>query len=394
MAENNPGISFDNTQIAFASKSDKELKKANFLFSVMNVGWLINLSKRLVPLAIQWKLPVRRIIRNTIYEQFCGGETLKQTAITADKLQHAGVGVILDYGMEAKESEQAFDHTRDEFIRLIDYASGQPNISHIAIKVTGFGRFALLEKIHAGETLTAPEKQGFEKLRSRVLDVCKAAAQKKVGIMMDAEESWIQQPVDDLCMEMMELFNQQEALIFNTYQLYRHDRLEFLQASFQAAGQKGFLLGAKLVRGAYMEKERKRAEEMKYTSPIQKDKETTDRDYNEAIRFCLQHIDKISVIVASHNEYSNLYTTQLMQELGIPFNHPHIHFSQLFGMSDHITFNMAGAGCKVSKYLPYGPVDDVIPYLLRRAQENSSVSGQTSRELSLIRKEIKRRGID
>lgn len=384
-------ISFDNTETAFAYKSDKELRKANFLFTSMAIHWLVKAGTRLTPLALKWRLPVKRIIRDTMYEQFCGGETLEKTAVTSEKLGKSGVGVILDYGVEAKEGEAEFDKTAHEFVRVINYAAGQRNIAHIAIKVTGFARFGLLEKLHSGEALSNTEQQEYERVKSRILLVCNTAAEKNTGILFDAEESWIQRPVDELCMDMMQRFNRQNTVIFNTFQLYRHDRLEFLQQSFTTTRQQGVLLGAKLVRGAYLEKERRRATELNYRSPIQPDKEATDRDYNAALLFCIDHIDHICFFVASHNEYSNLLTTRLLLEKGIPFSHPHVHFSQLYGMSDHISFNLAGAGCRVSKYLPYGPVEDVIPYLMRRAQENSAVSGQTGRELALIRKEIKRR---
>ncbi len=384
-------ISFDNTETAFAYKSDKALRKANFLFTSMAIHWLVKAGTRLAPLALKWRLPVKGIIRNTMYEQFCGGETLEKTAATSEKLGKSGVGVILDYGVEAKEGEEEFDKTAQEFIRVINYAATQQNIAHIAIKVTGFARFRLLEKLHAGAALNEAEQQEYERVRSRVLRVCSTAAEKNTGILFDAEESWIQQPVDDLCMEMMKKFNRADAVIFNTFQLYRHDRLEFLQRSFDITRRQGVVLGAKLVRGAYLEKERRRATELNYPSPIQPDKLSTDRDYNAALKFCVEHIEGICFFAASHNEYSSLLVTKLLTEKNIPLSHPHVLFSQLYGMSDHISFNLAKAGCKVSKYMPYGPVEDVIPYLMRRAQENSAVSGQTSRELALIRKEIKRR---
>jgi proline dehydrogenase len=239
--------------------------------------------------------------------------------------------------------------------------------------------------------LSKAEKEEWERVKQRMEKIIAVAASVKVGVLVDAEESWIQEPVDALTMRMMEKYNKDKAVIYNTIQLYRADRLEFLQESFRQAQEKKFILGVKLVRGAYMEKERLRAAEMKYDSPIQPDKAASDRDYNAAVAFCIDHLDSIAVIIASHNEYSNLYATQLLQQKGLPFNHPQVHFSQLYGMSDNITFNLAKAGCSVSKYLPFGPIKEVIPYLMRRAQENSSVSGQTGRELGLIKKEMKRR---
>ncbi len=315
--------------------------------------------------------------------------------------------VIIDYGVEGKEGEENFEHARDQFIKVINYAATQNNIPFMSIKVTGMARFALLEKLNglmdqssgtlvkryqaALEELDATEQAEWEKLRQRMLRICETASQKKIGVLIDAEETWIQQPVDALTVLMMDQFNKGKCLVYNTTQHYRTDRFAFLKECCAAAIERNFILGAKLVRGAYMEKERKRAAEMNYPSPIMPDKESTDNDFNESLRFCIDNIENVSVIIASHNEYSNLLPIQIMQQKGLPFDHPHIHFSQLYGMSDHITFNLAHAGCNVSKYLPFGPIRDVISYLMRRAQENTSVKGQTGRELKLIKKEIERR---
>lgn len=407
---NNPAsISFENTESAFAYKSDKALKKARFLFSSMGKPWLLNVGLKITPFAIKWNLPfTKTVIRNTIFSQFVGGETLQETAAVAKKLGEYHVQVILDYGVEGGDNGEAgFDHATEEFIRVINYAATQPNIPFMSVKVTGFSRFALLEKLdslmNAGggtlmkrylgaiEQLSAGEKEEWHRVRVRMLRVCEAAIAKNIGVLIDAEETWIQDPVDVLTILMMEKFNKTRPVVYNTLQLYRSDRLTFLKDSLEAAVLKNFILGAKLVRGAYMEKERKRAVDMKYPSPIQTDKESTDKDFNEGITFCINHLDRTALIVASHNEYSNLLATQLLQQKGLPPDHPHIHFSQLYGMSDNITFNLAKAGCSVSKYLPFGPIKDVIPYLMRRAQENSSVSGQTGRELALINKELERR---
>lgn len=408
MSDNSNPLSFDNTEYAFAYKSDKELRKANFLFSGMGIGWLVRFGTRVTPWAINAGLPVKGIIRKTIFEQFVGGETLQQTAVVARKLGQYNVQAILDYGVEGgDDGEAGFDHACEEFIKVIEYAATQPNIPFMSVKVTGIARFALLEKLDSSvatvggslmkryvkalNDLTPDEKEEWQRVNNRLLKICQTAADKKVGVFIDAEETWIQDPVDVLTTLMMDQFNRSRAVVFNTFQLYRHDRLKFLQDSLEAANERNFILGAKLVRGAYMEKERKRAAENGYPSPIQPDKESCDRDYNEAIRFCVDHLDRISLVVASHNEYSNLYTTQLLDQKRLSHNHPHVHFSQLYGMSDNITFNLARAGFAVSKYLPFGPIQDVIPYLMRRAQENSSVAGQTGRELGLIRKEMKRR---
>lgn len=387
MINNQPAISFDNTEYAFAYKTDKELKKAHFLFSSMGHQWLVNMGTSVTPWAIKAGLPIKGLIRNTIFKQFVGGETLDETTHAAKKLEQFNVQVILDYGVEAIEGEVNFDHTCEEFIKVIQYAATQSNMPFISIKVTGFARFGLLE-----QPIDENDEE-WQRVIKRMDQIMAAAAATKVSVLVDAEETWIQEPVDVLTMQMMEKYNRERPVVYNTIQLYRHDRLAFLKESFQQAEQQGFILGVKLVRGAYMEKERKRATDMGYPSPIQPDKAASDRDYNKAVEFCIEHIDKIYTIIASHNEYSNLYVTQLLQQKGLPLNHPHIHFSQLYGMSDNITFNLAKAGCSVSKYLPFGPIKDVIPYLMRRAQENSSVSGQTGRELGLIKKELQRRKI-
>ena len=404
-------ISFDNTEYAFAYKKNNELQKARFLFKSMGIPWLINAGLKLTPLAIKWNLPfTKTLIRSTIFKQFVGGETLEETAAVARRLSDFHVEVILDYAVEGgSDGEAGFDHATEEFIKVINYAATQPNIPFMSVKVTGFSRFVLLEKIDelmnrnegtlmkrylkSLEQLDDKEKEEWHRVRVRMLRVCEAAADKSIGVLIDAEETWIQDPVDALTILMMDTFNKRRRVVYNTIQLYRKDRLQFLKDSYDAAKERDFVLGAKLVRGAYMENERNRAIEKNYPSPIQPDKESTDSDYNEAVQFCIQHIDRIAVIIASHNDQSNLYGVEQALQNNIELNHPHIHFSQLYGMSDNITFNLAKAGCSVSKYLPFGPIEDVIPYLMRRAQENSSVSGQVGRELVLINKEIQRRAV-
>jgi len=406
----NREISFDNTAIAFAYKSDKELKHARWLFSIMAKPWLVKLGTRLAPWSIEAGLPVKGLIRKTIFKQFVGGETLEQTIPVAKKLGDYHVQVILDYGVEGKDGEENYDHACDEFIRVINFAATQPNVPFMSVKVTGIARFSLLEKLDklmhevngsslmdnynkALMQLNVEELNEWNRVHGRIKKISEAAKNAGVGFLIDAEETWIQDPIDALTMLMMDDYNKQKVIIYNTLQLYRHDRLEFLKKSYEAAVERGFILGAKLVRGAYMEKERKRAEENNYPSPIQPNKEATDKDYNDAVRFCIEHLNQIGLIIASHNEESNLLGVELLEEKNLPLDHPHVHFSQLYGMSDNITFNLAQAGCSVSKYLPFGPIKDVIPYLMRRAQENTSVGGQTSRELSLVEKEIERRGI-
>lgn len=390
-------ISFDNTENAFAYKTDKELKSAKFLFNTMGFPWFVQIGTRLTPFIMKTGLPVHGIIRKTIFKQFVGGETLEETAAIGETLGRYGVQVILDYGVEGKQGEESFDHATEEFIRVINYAATQTNIPFISIKVTGLARFGLLQTLDEAPRLRSgihdheEEIDEWDRVRERMYTICEIAAEKNIGVLVDAEESWIQDPIDRLTIEMMAHFNKEKVIVYNTIQLYRHDRLHFLKLSHRIAQQQGFMLGMKLVRGAYMEKERARANERGYQSPIQPDKASTDRDYNEAVAYCIEHLDQIGLIVASHNEETNLLAAQLLNNRGLAHNHPHIHFSQLFGMSDNITFNLAKEGFSVSKYLPFGPIRDVIPYLMRRAQENSSMKGQTGRELSLIKKELQRR---
>lgn len=402
-------ISFDNTEQAFAYKTTSELKKARFLFGIMGKPAMLKLGLKLLPRAVKNNIPfTSTLIRKTLFSQFVGGETLEETAGAAAKLARFNVQVILDYAVEGgHEGEPGFDHATGEFIKVVDYAATQPNIPFMSIKVTGIARFSLMEKLdalmkagestlmkrytNALEKLPQEEREEWLRVVARLQKICLAAKDKNIGMLIDAEDSWIQDPVDAVTLLMMDTHNRDRAIVFNTLQLYRHDRLSFLHSSLTAAQERNFILGAKLVRGAYMEKERQRAADLGYPSPIQPNKGATDRDFDEAIKFCVNNIDRISLIVASHNEQSNLLTTELMDEKGLPHNHPHIHFSQLYGMSDNITFNLAKAGFGVSKYLPFGPIKDVVPYLMRRAEENSSVSGQTGRELGLIHKELRRR---
>jgi len=390
-------ISFENTQNAFAYKSTKALKSAKLLFGFMGYPKLVQLGTNLVPALLKAGLPIKGIIRNTIFKQFVGGETLAQTIPVAQMLAEHNVDVILDYGVEGKEGEENFDHATQVFIDVINHAASQKNIPFISIKVTGLASHELLQTLHEAPRLRSGihdneiEQAAWDRVRERMYAICEAAAEKNIGVLVDAEESWIQDPIDRLTMEMMAEFNKQKAVVFNTIQLYRHDRLHFLRISHQIAEAQGFILGLKLVRGAYMEKERAVAIEKNRTSPIQVSKEATDADYDEAVRFCMDHIHSTAVIIASHNEQSNLLGAKLLDEMMLPHNHPHVHFSQLYGMSDTITFNLAKEGFNVSKYLPFGPIQDVIPYLMRRAQENTSVSGQTGRELMHLKRELARR---
>ena len=382
---------FDNTEIAFKYRSNKELKRARFLFSSMGSPMLTKIGMKMTSLAISWNLPVQGLIKTTLFDQFCGGETMEEAAGTAAEIGKYGVSTILDYGVEGKESEEDFDKAVPEFIKAIKYAASSKNIPFISLKVTGFAAFGLLERIHSGNMLKASEVEAWKRVGNRIDLICKAAADNNIMVLVDAEESWIQRPVDDLTNAMMEKYNKTKVYVFNTFQLYRHDRLVYLKQSNEQAQSKGYLLGAKLVRGAYMEKERARAVEKNYPSPIQKSKEATDKDYDAAVLYCLQHIKGLALFIGTHNEQSCLKAAKYMQDNGIPASSDRVYFSQLYGMSDNISFNLADSQYHVAKYLPYGPVKDVLPYLMRRAQENTSVAGQTGRELSLIQKEIKRR---
>ena len=390
-------LSLDNTQIAFAYKSTAELKRARFLFTVIQSPIIVSLATKLTPALMNSGLPVNGLIRSTIFNQFVGGETLEETARVAKQLGAYGVQVILDYGVEAKEGEENFDNVTEKIMEALAFAATQNNIPFVSIKLTGIASLQLLETLNEAPRLRSGihdseiEDAAWERVKERMYAICDLASEKGVGILLDAEETWIQDPIDRLAIELMAEYNKKKVVVYNTYQLYRNDRLHFLQLSHKIAKEKNFKLGAKLVRGAYMEKERLRAKEQGVASPIHLDKEATDKDFNEAAAFCIQNKETISFILASHNEESNLKIAQFMIEKGIAANDPHVHFSQLYGMSDPISFNMAKEGYNVSKYLPFGPIKDVIPYLMRRAEENSSVNGQTSRELLFIRQELARR---
>lgn len=390
-------LSLDNTQNAFAYKSNADLRKARFLFTVIQNPLVVSLATSVTPFLMKSGLPINGLIRSTIFKQFVGGETLEDSARVTKQLGAYGVQVILDYGVEAKEGEENFDNVADKIIEAVEFAATQKNVPYVSVKLTGLASLNLLETLNEAPRLRSgihdSESQNaeWERVRERMFAICDIANEKGVGILLDAEETWIQDPIDRLAFELMGVYNKGKVVVYNTYQLYREDRLHFLKLSYKLAVEGNFLLGAKLVRGAYMEKERERAIAMNYPSPIHIDKEATDRDFDAAALFCLEHKETISLILASHNEQSNLLTAQKMIELGMSNNDERVHFSQLFGMSDHISFNMALENYNVSKYLPFGPIQEVIPYLMRRAQENSSVNGQTNRELLLIRKELARR---
>lgn len=382
-------VSFNNTEIAFKAKSNKELKRSYWLFKLIGNPGLVKFGAKVTPLALN--LGFKGLIRATIFKQFVGGEDIHDCDKTIAQLGKFNIGTILDYSVEGKESEADFDHCLKETLDAIKKAHPNPHIPFCVFKVTGLARFELLRKVTEKEALSDAEKKEWERVRERVHKICKAAHDARQPIFIDAEESWIQIAIDDLANENMEAFNKEKVIVYNTYQLYRHDRLQYLKDSLAQAIKRNYKIGAKLVRGAYMEKERLRAVEKNYTSPIQKDKESADKDYDLAVEFCVEHIDKMALCAGTHNENSSLKLVELMSKHKIPTNDGRIYFSQLLGMSDHISYNLAASGYNVSKYVPYGPVKEVLPYLIRRAQENTSVKGQTGRELGLIIKEKQRR---
>jgi len=386
-----PTVSFEDTEVAFQYKSDSAMQKANFIFSLVNHPWISAFATGAVKLAIKLKLPVKTMIRKTVFDHFCGGESIEKTEHVANSLGRFGVKSILDYSVEGEKTEAGFDVVMEETIRTIEKARTSTNIPFSVFKTTGLASTELLEKVQTKSTLNSNEQSAFEKIRNRVDCICKKAYELKVPILIDAEESWIQDTIDGLAYEMMAKYNKEKAVVFNTYQLYRTASLKNLRDSFHVAAMNNYFLGAKLVRGAYMEKERERAEELGYESPIYPDKEATDAAFNQALTFCIDNKQRISVMCGSHNEYSNYFLTVLMEKHSMKTEDDRVWFAQLYGMSDNISFSLAKAGYRVAKYLPYGPVLSVMPYLLRRAEENTSVAGQSSRELTLIQREIKRR---
>lgn len=385
-------ISFENTKIAFAYKSDKDLKRAYRLFQLVGLPWLVSFGKKVTPIAFKLRLPIKGIIKATIFRQFCGGENIEDCNETIAVLDKYGVGTILDYSVEGKTEDEGFEETCNEIIATIQRSAKEPAIPFAVFKVTGIGRFGLLEKMNNTENvLTDQEKEEYQVLLKRIDRICHNAYTANTPVFIDAEESWIQDSIDRIVTAMMQKYNQEKAIVFNTLQMYRHDRLSYLHALHKKAKQIGFKVGVKLVRGAYMEKERERAERKNYPSPIQPDKMSCDVDFNKGLTYIVENISDFSLCNGTHNEESSLLLTKLLTEHNIDQNDKRIYFAQLLGMSDHISFNLAAGGYNVAKYVPYGPVKEVMPYLLRRADENTSVAGQTGRELSLLQKEYTRR---
>lgn len=387
-------LNFQDTRTAFADKSDTELKEKYRLFQMMNSPWLTSFGTKAAELALRFGLPVKGVIKQTLYKQFCGGETIEECQPVIEKLGASNIGTILDYSVEGKDEVAEFEHTKNEILRTIRRAKEDPLIPFAVFKVTGIAPFRLLEKVGCRKELFKRETKEWELVGKRVAELCEYAHSIGQPIFIDAEESWIQDAIDCLANEMLERFNREKPVVFNTIQLYRHDRLQFLKDSHREAKKKGYILAVKLVRGAYLEKERARAEEMGYPSPIQPNKAATDRDFDAAVEYCLDNIEEIAFVAGTHNEISTNKLVRKMEEKGIRHDHPHVFFSQLYGMSDNLSYVLAKNDYNVSKYVPYGPVRDAVPYLIRRAKENTSVMGQMSRELELIKNELKRRKIE
>lgn len=384
-------VSFDDTAVAFSSKSNAELYKMYWLFKSMNSNTFVKIGGGLLNTAINLHLPVKFIVKPTIFSHFCGGETITESERAIQELGRYNIGTILDYSVEGEGSEASYNATRDELLRTVEKARGNKNIPFSVFKVTGLVDIKLLEKVQDRKELTADERAAFERGRDRVNAICKRCYEANVRVFVDAEESWIQETIDNLTYEMMELYNKQKAIVYNTYQLYRHDRLDAIKRDYDNAVKGGYCLGGKLVRGAYMEKERKRASEQGYQDPINLSKKASDELFDNAVRYCVEHIDRIAICAGTHNENSCYHLMELMKQHNIAPGDERVYFAQLFGMSDNLSYNLANAGYNAAKYVPYGPVEAVMPYLLRRANENTAIAGQSSRELTLIQREVERR---
>ncbi len=388
------GNLFDNTEIAFALKSDSELERAYFLFKMISHQPLVRIGTAATNFALKANLPVEGLIRATVFDHFCGGVNEDDCLPVIDKMYEKGVCSALDFSVEGKESEDQFDAAMVKIMRIIDFSDQKEAMPFAVFKPTGFGRFYLFQKKGEGKAFTEEEQEEWNRVVARFEKVCKLAKKKDVEILIDAEESWMQDAADELAENMMRICNTEKTIVYNTLQTYRWDRLNFLKASHKRAKKESFKLGFKIVRGAYMEKERNRALEKQYESPICKDKLTTDVNFNETLRYLLSNLNEISVFIGTHNEESSYLAMDIMQQLSLDKNDNRIWFGQLYGMSDHISFNLAALGYNVAKYVPFGPVKDVMPYLIRRAEENTSVAGQTGRELTLLKKERKRRKLN
>ena len=386
-----PKLDFNNTKLAFQARSDKKLKKDYWLFRMIDSPFLTSVGPRMINFSLAVKLPIQGIIRRTLFELFCGGESLEETVKTSQYLASFGVKTILDYSVEGERTEAGFDHTCEEIGKTLVHGGQHEEVAFCACKLTGMARIALLEKKQSGAQLSEKEAAEFERIRNRIDSLSRLAAENNTPLFIDAEETWIQDVVDALAEEMMEKYNQEKHVVFTTAQLYRHDRLEYIRGLIKRSKEKGYYMGIKLVRGAYLEKETLRAKEKGYRNPMQPNKESTDRDFDAAVRLCLDHVDTVATCIGTHNETSSHLVAEILHEKGLQIDHPNVWTAQLLGMSDHISFNLAHAGYNVAKYLPYGPVKSVLPYLIRRAEENTAIQGQSSREVELLSREVKRR---
>ncbi len=382
---------FDNTQIAFSLKSDTELDRAYFLFKLIANEPLVRIGTAVTNFALKASLPVEGLIRATVFDHFCGGVNEDDSLKVVDKLFTKGVSSVLDYSVEGKEEEEQFDTVLEKTLKLIAFAKEKKSIPFAVFKPSGFGRIDLYEEVSLGKKLTPAESEEWNRVVARFEKVCKSSYDSDVALLIDAEESWMQDAVDNLVSAMMVKYNKSKAIVFNTLQMYRWDRLDYLKKLHEKAKQEGFFIGMKLVRGAYMEKENERAIEKGYPTPICDSKEATDENYDAAVKYMVNHLDAMSIFEGTHNEASTYFLMDLMAQKGIKSTDDRIWFGQLYGMSDNISYNLADNGYNVAKYLPFGPVKDVMPYLIRRAEENTSVAGQTSRELAMIKAERNRR---
>ncbi|UBZ10352.1 proline dehydrogenase family protein [Leeuwenhoekiella palythoae] len=385
---------FDDTKTAFSLKSDSELERGYFLFKMISLQPLVKIGTAVTRFALNASLPVEGLVRATVFDHFCGGVSEKDCVSTIDAMYSKNVHSVLDFSVEGKETESLFDSALERVMSLIDFAKDRPGMPFSVFKPTGFGRFEVWRKVTENETLSDKEQQEWKRIQERFHKVCKKAKACDIKLLIDAEESWMQGAVDDLVLEMMQTYNQEKPIVFTTLQCYRWDRLAYLKDLHQDGIEKGYHLGIKIVRGAYMEKERARAEEKGYDSPICKDKPETDAHFNAMLVYIFDNLEDIWAFIGTHNEESNYLAIEIMAQKEIAPDDGRVWFGQLYGMSDHISYNLAKEGYNVTKYVPFGPVKDVMPYLIRRAEENTSVAGQTNRELSLIQEERRRRKLN
>ncbi|HSD14745.1 MAG TPA: proline dehydrogenase family protein [Flavobacterium sp.] len=382
---------FNNTEVAFALKSNNELTRAHFLFKMIGNPSLVKIGTSLTNFALKFHLPVEGLIRATVFDHFCGGISENDCLKVVDKMYTKKVSSVLDYSVEGKEEEAQFDAALQMTLKTIEFAKAKDAIPFAVFKPTGVGRIDLYEKVGEKKALTEAEKAEWDNVVARFETICKTAYEKDVMLLIDAEESWMQDAADDLVTDMMRKYNKEKTLIFNTLQMYRWDRLDYLKKLHVQAKAEGFHIGMKIVRGAYMEKEADKAKAKGYKNPICASKQATDDNYDQCVAYMMDNIQTMAVFAGTHNELSSYKLMELMEQKGIAKNDNRIWFGQLYGMSDNISYNLAEKGYNVAKYLPFGPVRDVMPYLIRRAEENTSVAGQTGRELMLLDTEKKRR---